>query len=62
MMSAILRDVVEERITPQVARAAVAAGAQMLKVVELQLRYGMSSTLEMVDQKKRLEMVDQEEK
>lgn len=39
-MSAMMCDVLEERITPVVANAAVNAGGKMLKVIELNMKYG----------------------
>jgi hypothetical protein len=40
MMSALMSDVIEGNVTPQVANATVNAGGKLLKVVELQLKYG----------------------
>lgn len=40
MMSALMSDVIEGRIAPQVANAVVNAGGKLLKVVEMQIRYG----------------------
>ena len=40
MMSALMSDVIEGNITPQVANATVNAGGKLLKVVEMQLKYG----------------------
>lgn len=40
MMSALMSDVIEGRVTPNVSNAAVNAGSKLLKIVELQLRYG----------------------
>ena len=40
MMSCLMSDVIEGAITPQVANATVNAGGKLLKVVELQLKYG----------------------
>ena len=40
MMSALMSDVIEGQVTPQVANATVNAGGKLLKVVELQLKYG----------------------
>lgn len=39
MMSALLSDIVADRITPNKANAACNAGRQLLKVVEMQYRY-----------------------
>lgn len=41
-MSAIMADVGAGRLTPQVGNAMVNAGGKLLKVVEMQLRYGTS--------------------
>lgn len=43
MMSALMSDVIEGAITPQVANATVNAGGKLLKVVELTLKYGSSN-------------------
>lgn len=40
MMSALMSDIIEKKIPPDVANAAVKAGQQMLKVVEMQIRWG----------------------
>lgn len=40
MMSALMSDTISGRITPQVCNATVNAGGKLLKVVELQLKYG----------------------
>lgn len=40
LMSALMSDIIEERISPNVANAAVNAGGKLLKVVEMQYRYG----------------------
>jgi len=42
MMSALMSDVIEGRVTPGVSNAAVNAGGKLLKIVELQLKYGTS--------------------
>ena len=39
MMSALMSDIVAERITPNKAHAVCNAGRQLLKVVEMQYRY-----------------------
>lgn len=44
MMSALMSDVIEGSITPQVANATVNAGGKLLKVVELQLKYGSTNS------------------
>lgn len=40
MMSALMSDIIDGSITPQVGNATVNAGGKLLKVVELQLKYG----------------------
>lgn len=40
MMSALMSDLIEGNVTPQVGNATVNAGGKLLKVVELQLKYG----------------------
>lgn len=40
LMSAIMSDVVEGAISPQVANAVVNAGGKLLKVVEMRLQHG----------------------
>lgn len=44
LMSALMSDVIENSISPGVANAAVNAGGKLLKVVELQLKYGTPAT------------------
>lgn len=39
-MSALMSDVLEGRITPQVCNAVVNAGDKLLKVVTMQIKYG----------------------
>lgn len=39
-MSALISDVVESNVTPQIANAAVNAGGKLLKVVEMRFKYG----------------------
>ena len=39
-MSALMSDLIEETIEPKTANAAINAGGKLLKVVELQLKYG----------------------
>lgn len=43
-MSALMSDLLEGSITPQVGNAAVNAGSKLLKVVEMRLRWGGSAT------------------
>lgn len=40
LMSALMSDVIEGRVTPDIANAACNAGGKLLKVVEMQYRYG----------------------
>jgi hypothetical protein len=40
LMSALMSDVLDGSITPMVANATVNAGGKLLKVVEMQYRYG----------------------
>ena len=40
-MSALMSDVLEERVAPLMANAAVNAGGKMLKAIELQYRFGV---------------------
>jgi len=40
MMSALMSDIIEGSVSPQVGNATVNAGSKLLKVVELQLKYG----------------------
>jgi hypothetical protein len=40
VMSALISDIIEEKVTPQVANAACNAGGKLLKVVEMQIKYG----------------------
>lgn len=43
-MSAVMSDLVEGNITPQIANAACNAGGKLLKAVELQFKYGRPTT------------------
>lgn len=40
LMSALMSDLLEGKITPQVGNATVNAGGKLLKVVEMQLKFG----------------------
>lgn len=40
MMSALMSDLIEGNVSPQVGNATVNAGGKLLKVVELNLKYG----------------------
>lgn len=42
-MSAIMSDLIEGNLTPAVGNATVNAGGKLLKVAELQLKYGTQS-------------------
>lgn len=44
MMAALIGDLIEDRVTPGVANSAVRAGNSLLRVVELELRYGHQSS------------------
>lgn len=39
LMTALMSDIIEERISPSVANAAINAGGKLLKVVEMQYKY-----------------------
>lgn len=39
-MSALMSDIIDGRVTPQVGNAVVNAGGKLLKVVEMQIRHG----------------------
>lgn len=43
-MSALMCDIVEEVIDPRAANAACTAGAKLLKVVEMQYKYGRNAS------------------
>lgn len=67
-MSGLISDVLEGRVTPGVCNAAVNAGGKLLKVVEMQQRYGKvddSEEKELVlcrdgGNASRLELIEQE--
>jgi hypothetical protein len=40
LMSALMSDVIEGRLSPMVSNAAVNAGGKLLKVVEMEYKYG----------------------
>jgi hypothetical protein len=42
-MSAMMTDLIEQRISPGIGNAACNAGGKLLKVVEMQYKYGTSS-------------------
>lgn len=42
-MSALMTDLLQGEVTPGVANATVNAGGKLLKVVEMQLKYGTST-------------------
>ena len=42
LMSALMSDVIAGRIDPQIAKATIAAGGKLLKVVEMKYKYGGS--------------------
>ena len=43
LMSALMTDLIEGKITPGVGNAACNAGGKLLKVVEMQMKYGSKS-------------------
>lgn len=43
MMSALMSDIISERISPSIANATCNAGGKLLKVVEMQYKYGGKS-------------------
>lgn len=43
LMSSLMSDVIEGRLTPDVANATCNAGGKLLKVVEMQFKYGSQS-------------------
>jgi hypothetical protein len=43
LMSALMSDIIEGKVTPDVGNAACNAGGKLLKVVEMQHRYGTRS-------------------
>ena len=55
MMSALMSDIVEGTITPQVGNATVNAGGKLLKIVEMQLKYGQPND---VGARRVLDLVD----
>ena len=42
-MSAMMSDLLEGKVTPRVANATCNAGGKLLKIVEMQLRFGTTS-------------------
>jgi len=56
MMSGLMSDLIEGNITPQVANATVNAGGKLLKVVELQLKYGQLQTKK--DEQRTLQLTE----
>lgn len=46
LMSALMSDVIDGRLTPSVSNAAVNAGGKLLKVVEMQYKYGSQNAAE----------------
>lgn len=42
-MSALMTDIIDGTVSPQVGNAACNAGGKLLKVVEMQLQYGAST-------------------
>jgi hypothetical protein len=60
-MSALMSDVIEGKISPQVANATCNAGGKLLKVVELQYRYANSGSgdLNLAGNGEGVEAIDQ---
>lgn len=57
LMSALMSDLISGRVTPEVGNATVSAGGKLLKVVEMQYKYGTKvgdgpQTLVLADAKK----------
>jgi len=44
MMSAMMSDIIEGKLNPQTANAAINAGGKLLKVVEMEYKYGGQSS------------------
>lgn len=44
MMSALMSDIITGRVSPQVGNAVCNAGGKLLKIVEMQYRYGTDGT------------------
>ena len=44
MMSCLMSDVIEGRVTPSIANATCNAGGKLLKVVEMQIKYATTTT------------------
>lgn len=57
MMSCLMSDLIEGTVTPSIANATVKAGANLLKVVELQLKYGRPKS---DGTREKLELLDRE--
>lgn len=57
-MSGLMTDLLEENLSPQVANAVVNAGGKLLKVVEMQYKYGKPSKDDA--SRKELELVTKE--
>ena len=54
LMSALMSDVIEGRITPDISNAAVNAGGKLLKVIEMQYKYGSGAQAEVARKPFRL--------
>lgn len=44
MMSGLMSDVIEGRVTPSIANATCNAGGKLLKVVEMQIKYATTTS------------------
>lgn len=53
-MSAMMTDIVDGTVSPQVANAACNAGGKLLKIVEMQLKYGSGA----LARKRELQLVE----
>lgn len=54
LMSGLMSDVIEGRVTPSIANATCNAGGKLLKVVEMQMKYATTT----VGQKRQLNLVE----
>lgn len=57
LMSALMTDLLEGQVTPGVANATVNAGGKLLKVVEMQMKYGTST---IANSRRNIELVGAE--
>lgn len=54
LMSALMSDLIEGRVSPQIGNAVCNAGGRLLKAVEMQHKYGRPSGAEQVSEEKTL--------